>query len=157
MERHSLMDSARQSASAPAEAVVKAVPAPVATAPAPSEKPAASILEPVHKSHHALERAASVRAAGDEPHALLVEKLALEWAETARDIVRATGAEARASEAGKVLSELSTQLERARILLEETQARAGRARVALDGLEKTAPTARVPQKEKGRPRRGDAK
>ena len=62
----------------------------------PAEGEAAQVTaEPVKSAKRALERAHGARAAGDEPHARMLDGLALEWAEAARDLDRAAAAEAR--------------------------------------------------------------
>ncbi len=86
----------------------------------------------------ALERGHGARAAGDEAHAHMLEGLALEWAETARDLARAAAAERVAQAIGKKAYDVQTQAERARALLEETQARRGRAAAELSHVEAEA-------------------
>src|SRR5689334_6115530 len=55
--------------------------------------------EMVARSRTALERAARMRSAGDEPHAKLADALAHTWAEAARDVVRAVEVEEKAQAA----------------------------------------------------------
>ena len=74
----------------------------------------------------ALERASRLRVAGDEAHAMAADGLALEWAETARDVARAVDAEARAAELRRKAVEAQTQLERTRSLVETAVASVGR-------------------------------
>jgi hypothetical protein len=94
--------------------------------------------EPLKAVRHALERAHGARAAGDEPHGHMLEGLALEWAETARDLVRAATAEQAAQAIGQKAYEVQTRAERARALLEETQARRGRTAAELAHVEAEA-------------------
>src|SRR5271165_3925465 len=54
--------------------------------------------ETLDKAKNALERAVRLRAAGDETHAKAADGLALEWAQTARDLVKAADAEAAAAD-----------------------------------------------------------
>lgn len=75
----------------------------------------------------ALERAHGARSSGDTSHAKQLDGLALEWAETARDLLRAADAEQAATAVADKAREATLQVERARALLEETQARRGRA------------------------------
>jgi hypothetical protein len=91
--------------------------------------------EPVKNAKRALERAHGARMAGDEPHARMLYGLALEWAETARDFDRAASAEQAARAAGNKAYEAQTKAERARALLEETQARRGRTAAELVRVE----------------------
>lgn len=92
----------------------------------------------VDQAAHALERAAGARAAGDGAHARLLDGLALEWAETARDLLRAAKAEEEALARGKKARELEVQVERARALLAESEARRGRAAADLQQAEAAA-------------------
>ena len=94
--------------------------------------------DPIKAVKVALERAHGARAAGDELHGRMLEGLALEWAETARDLARAAVAEQAAQAIGKKAYEVQTQAERARALLEETQARRGRAAAELAHVEAEA-------------------
>mgnify|MGYP000553032247 CR=1 FL=1 len=96
---------------------------------AKAKKLVASSLE---KAKAALERAYGARKAGDAAHAHMLEGLALEWAETARDLVRAAAAEQAAGSASDKARESAVRVERARALLEETQARRGRADAELE-------------------------
>jgi hypothetical protein len=85
-----------------------------------------------------LERARGARASGDEPHAHMLDALALEWAETARDAVKAAAAERAAQAESQRAYEAQTKAERARALLEETQARRGRTAAELQRFEAEA-------------------
>ncbi|HRI65835.1 MAG TPA: hypothetical protein PK156_16425 [Polyangium sp.] len=96
---------------------------------AKAKKLVASSLE---KAKGALERAHGARKAGDPAHAHMLEGLALEWAETARDLARAAAAEQAAGSASDKARESEVRTERARALLEETQARRGRADAELE-------------------------
>ena len=105
----------------------------------PTHPEAAQVTaEPVKSAKRALERARGARAAGDEPHARMLDALALEWAQTARDLLRAAAAEATATATAKKAYEAQTQADRARALLEETQARRGRAAAELVHVEAEA-------------------
>jgi hypothetical protein len=103
--------------------------------PATDGRAAKIVAEPVKKAREALERARGARSSGDAKHAADLDGLALEWAEMARDLLRAAGAEDAASAAQKKAQALETQVERARTLLEETQARRGRAAAELERVE----------------------
>lgn len=94
-----------------------------------AQKVVASSLEHAKES---LERAHGARAAGDAKHANMLEGLALEWAESARDLLRAASAEQAAASAADKAREAAVRAERARALLEETQARRGRADAELE-------------------------
>jgi colicin import membrane protein len=90
------------------------------------------------RATQALERASQARTAGDANHALLLEALALTWAEGARDVAQATVTEQQASAREAELSEAETRLTRARALVEETVARRNRAQSKLEQLERDA-------------------
>jgi hypothetical protein len=89
------------------------------------------VAEPVQNAKRALERAHGALTSGDEAHARMLHVLALEWAEAARDFDRAAAAERAAAGASKRAYEVQTKAERARALLEETQARRGRTAAEL--------------------------
>ncbi len=89
------------------------------------------VAEPIKAAKQALERAHGARAAGDEPHARILDGVALEWAEAARELDRAAAAERAAATVSQKAHEVQTKAERARALLEETQARRGRAAAEL--------------------------
>jgi hypothetical protein len=94
-----------------------------------TKKLVASTIEHAQES---LERAHGARAAGDAAHANMLEGLALEWAESARDLLHAASAEQAAASAADKAREAAVRAERARALLEETQARRGRADAELE-------------------------
>lgn len=94
-----------------------------------TKKLVASSLEHAKAS---LERAHGARASGDVVHARMLDGLALEWAQMARDLLRAAAAEQAATSAADKAREVSVRAERARALLEETQARRGRAEAELE-------------------------
>jgi hypothetical protein len=96
------------------------------------------VAEPVEQAKRALARAHGARAAGDAAHARRLDALALEWAETAQVLLRASAAEAAAIETARRAREVGTRLDRARTLLEETQARRGRAAAELERVETEA-------------------
>jgi hypothetical protein len=119
---------------ATAARIIKEVEASSAAAP----RTAAIVAEPLRQAKKALERAHGARMSKDVAHARMLDGLALEWAETARDLVRAAKAEESALAAAKKARELEVQVERARALLEETQARHGRAAADLARIEAEA-------------------
>ena len=86
----------------------------------------------IDHAKESLERAHGARAAGDAAHARMLDGLALEYAESARDLLRAASAEQAAASAADKAREASVRAERARALLEETQARRGRADAELE-------------------------
>lgn len=90
------------------------------------------ISSSVEHAKGALERAHGARAAGDISHAKMLEGLALEWAQNAQDLVKAAAAEQVAESAADKAREAAVRAERARALLEETQARRGRAEAELE-------------------------
>lgn len=102
---------------------------------------AALTAEPVRAAQQALERAAGARLAGDARQGELLEGVAREWAETARDLVRAAKAEAEGADLESRAAQAGLRAERQRALLEEAIARRGRAEVELD---KVAPDGGAP-------------
>jgi colicin import membrane protein len=81
----------------------------------------------IARSRRALERSRKARAASDHRHGAELEALALELAETGRDLVRAAKAERALSEIEGKTRELEARAVRARALVEQTVARRGRA------------------------------
>jgi hypothetical protein len=87
----------------------------------------ASVLaEPLARARDAVEQAARLRAVGDEAHARAADGLAREWAETGRDLARASDAEQQAADSRKKALESQARLSRTRTLVEEAIARVGR-------------------------------
>ncbi len=86
----------------------------------------------VARSRNALERATRLRTAGDEQHAKLSERVALRWAEAARDVAETAGAEQRAAELALRALDAGALADRERALLEEANAQAGRLRAQLE-------------------------
>lgn len=109
-----------------------------AAATGPAKSAAKIVAEPVAQAKRALQRAHGARAAGDATNARRLDAVALEWAETARTLLRAAAAESAAVEEAKRAREVETKLDRARALLEETQARRGRAAAELERIEAEA-------------------
>lgn len=122
--------SAKDDDRAIAEATVKEVEA------APSGKALAG--EPLARAHEALDRAQRLRDVRDEPRARLADGLARTWAETARDVVKAAEAEARAKKAREESVDAGAQVDRERALLEEGLGQAGRLAAQLEALEREA-------------------
>ncbi|MCU0656759.1 MAG: hypothetical protein MUF64_16355 [Polyangiaceae bacterium] len=110
------------------------------------------------KSSEALERARGARASGDGRHGQLLEKLALLWAETAREVLAAVEAEEKAQLAQKKVAEDREQIERERALLEENIARRSRAQIELKKAKEEAASrpADPPPKEKKTGKQGKA-
>src|SRR5271166_365523 len=75
--------------------------------------------EALQKAKDALERATRLRAAGDEAHAKAADGLALEWAQSGRDLARAADAEATAAELRRKAVDAQALLERTRAQVEE--------------------------------------
>jgi hypothetical protein len=102
--------------------------------------------EPIARSRQALERARKARAASDHRHGAQLEALALEHAETGRDLARAAKAERTLGELEAKTRELQARAVRARALVEQTVARRGRVAEQLERVEaeraaRTAPPA----------------
>jgi colicin import membrane protein len=89
---------------------------------------------PIEEAKRALDRAAGARRSGDVRHAEMLEGLAREWAETARDVVRAVAVEADAGALEMAAADAGIRAERSRALLEEAIARRGRAEAELEKL-----------------------
>lgn len=111
-----------------AELIVREVLAATAT----DEATKKVIEAPVRDARAALERAHGARTSGDAIHARMLDGLALEHAETARDLVRAARAEASSLATATRAGELATKVERTRVLLGELQARRGQAAAELE-------------------------
>jgi hypothetical protein len=92
--------------------------------------------EMVTRSRAALDRAAKLRASGDEPHARLADGLARTWAEAARDVLRAVDVEEKAQAARRAATDAGVVAERERALLEEGIAQSGRLRAQLESVER---------------------
>jgi hypothetical protein len=99
-----------------------------------SSAEAALLRAPLADAKKALERAEGARKSGDVPHAELLEGLAREWAETARDVARAAAIEADAGALETAAAQANIRAERARALLEEAISRRGRAEAELEKL-----------------------
>lgn len=99
---------------------------------------ARELVQPtVGRAKQALSRAESAPAA----HAAPLEDTALEWAEVARDLVRASAAERASDALEQEASALATEIARLRAAVEHAMARVGRARQDLKALEGGAPPA----------------
>lgn len=101
----------------------------------PRSSPVVAADGAIAQAKKLLERASQLRALGDGARAALAEDGALEWAETARDLVAAVEDERAADDQGQAAVALTTKAERARQLLEEAIARRGRLQGVLDGLD----------------------
>jgi hypothetical protein len=109
-----------------------------AALPPPKSSPVAAADTAIANTQRMLDKAAQLRALSDGPRADLAEDVALEWAETARDLVAAVEDERVADDQGKAAIAMTTKADRARQLLEEAIARRGRLQAELDALEKDA-------------------
>jgi hypothetical protein len=90
------------------------------------------------RARRQLERANGLRATYDETRARAADGAALEWAETARDVVRAVEAEANAADVRSKALEAQAQVTRTRALVDENTARIGRLKAELQNAEKEA-------------------
>lgn len=93
------------------------------------------VERPIGEAIRAAERARGARDAGDTVHGTLLDKLAEQWANAGKTVLRAVQAERAAKKATSRLSELATKVKRAEALLHEQQARLGRLRAELKRLE----------------------
>jgi colicin import membrane protein len=128
-----------------------------------SSAEAALLRTPLDEAKKALQRADGARKSGDVPHAELLEGLAREWAETARDLARAAAIEADAGALESSASQASLRAEKARALLEEAISRRGRAEVELEKLSANAgpfppkpPPTALPRSKAPKPRAAPA-
>ena len=103
-----------------------------------SSAEAALLRTPIAEAKKALDRAEGARKSGDVPHAELLEGLAREWAETAKDLRRAAATEADAGALETAAYQAGLRAEKARALLEEAIARRGRAEAELEKLSANA-------------------
>jgi hypothetical protein len=87
------------------------------------------------------ERAAPTRAP-------LLEAAALEWAQVARDLARASAAERASDRLEQAASATQTEIARLRAAVEQAMGRVGRARQELQQLEAVAPGAASPRSPK---------
>jgi hypothetical protein len=90
----------------------------------------------VRRSRDALERAARMRAAGDDAHARIAESLARDWAELGQDLVLAASTERRAEQTRAAALDAGATADRERALLEEGIARLGRLRAQLADVDR---------------------
>jgi len=90
------------------------------------------LAEPLGRAREAIERGMRLRESGDEPRAKAADGLALEWAETARDLARAADAEQAATDRRHEAMAKQAQVERARALVEAELAHVGRLRKELE-------------------------
>ena len=97
-----------------------------------SSTPAAS--HALAEASDALERADQARSAGDTVNATHLEGLAREWAEMARDIARATNAEALADRNQQAAASASAQVRKTHAMIETLVARRARAQGELQQL-----------------------
>jgi hypothetical protein len=93
---------------------------------------ATSVAEALGQARDAIERGTRMRASGDEAHAKAADGLALEWAETARDVARAVDVEKTAADLRRKVIAEQAQIQRARALIEEGIVRVGRLRKELE-------------------------
>ena len=89
------------------------------------------VERPIDQALRAMERARNARAAGDVPHAAMLENLAAEWSKVAELLVRAAKNENEAKKAAGAAGDKGSKLDRARTLLSEQQARRGRLQAEL--------------------------
>ena len=87
------------------------------------------------RARAALDRAAKLRASGDETHAKLADGVARSWAEAARDVARAATVEESSANTRRAANDAGALADRERALLEEAIAQSGRLRAQLDAVE----------------------
>ena len=108
------------------------------------------IAEPIENAQSALTRAKDARAAGDERHATMLDELALEWASSAGDLVRAAELEKQASAVELKASAVEAKAVRAVAIIEEAVARKGRVLDQLQELQQSGRAAPASAPEQNR-------
>ncbi len=98
----------------------------------------ALLADTLAKAKEALERGHRMRVAGDGAHGKLADAVALEWAETARDLVRAADLEKAAAVSRAGALDAGARVEREQAAVEESIARVGRLRAELEAAERDA-------------------
>jgi colicin import membrane protein len=96
----------------------------------------ALVADTLTKAKEALERGHRMRTAGDDAHAKLADAVAREWAETARDLVRAADLEKVAAASRSGALDAGARVEREQSAVEESIARVGRLRAELEAAER---------------------
>jgi hypothetical protein len=91
----------------------------------------AVVADSLARAEDALERGARMRVAGDESRANEADALARQWAETGRDLLRASDAETRANDIRKKALETEAQVAKTREIVEDLIARTGRLRAQI--------------------------
>jgi hypothetical protein len=112
--------------------------------------------ELLDRARRELERAAGLRAAYDEKRARAADGAALEWAETARDVLRAVDAETKAGDVRKKALDAQAQVDRTRALVDEDTARIGRLKAQLANAEKENKTSPDPARRAVEVHEGEA-
>jgi hypothetical protein len=105
----------------------------------------AVVADSLARAEDALERGARMRVAGDEARASEADALARQWAETGRDLLRASETETRANDLRKKALEAEAQVAKTREIVEDLIARTGRlrAQIAVTELDGGAPRTAV--------------
>ena len=109
------------------------------------------VAEPLARAKDALEQATRLRIVGDEAHARAADGLAREWAETGRDLARATDTEQQAADMRKKALESQARLSRTRTLVEEGIARVGRLSAELEQAKQASGESRTARESPSRP------
>lgn len=94
-----------------------------------------AMAKPMAEARKLLARAEELRRLGDVPRAELAEDAALEWAETARDLVRAIALEHGAALDEAATSTATTKAEKARAALDEAIAHRAKLQAEVDALD----------------------
>jgi hypothetical protein len=98
--------------------------------------------ESIGKAEAALERAAHMRASGDQARGARAEELGLEWASASELLDKTARAEKELHALQTHTTELETKVFRAQALVEQSVARRARAEEALRKLDRAAPGAK---------------
>lgn len=102
----------------------------------PSASADTSARHAIDQAKKALARAAELRALHDDARAELAEDSALDWALTARDLLRALDLEAKAEASAAAATSASTKAARARALLDEAVKKRVKLQAEVDEADK---------------------
>jgi hypothetical protein len=110
-----------------------------------------AIAEPLARAKDAIEQATRLRAVGDEAHARAADGLAREWAETGRDLARASATEQQAADMRRKALESQARLSRTRTLVEEGIARVGRLSAEIEQAKRASTESRTARESPSKP------
>jgi hypothetical protein len=112
--------------------------------------------ELLDRARRQIERAIGLRVTYDEKRARAADGAAREWAETARDVLRAVDGETKAADVRRKALDAQAQVDRTRALVDEDTARIGRLKAELANAEKEAKAGTDPDRRAVEVHEGDA-